>query len=235
MRTKGTDPYRHQETNMNLYLIRHAQPDYENDTITETGRDQAKYLGEWMKDIKIDEIYHSSMGRAKITASYIAEKQNIPMVSVDWARELSWGNAKGDAGDSLSPWAIKDKIIETNHSYPEGEEWKKLPDLQDSNLISSIENLQKNFDTFLAEHGCVRENQFYRVIKPNDKNIVLVCHGGVISALISYLINVPFFQYISHLGVDLTSVTKIHFSNKKDAVEPAKLIYVNNHVHLGVK
>ena len=37
---------------MNLYLIRHAQPDYENDSITELGKTQAAALAEWPKDIK---------------------------------------------------------------------------------------------------------------------------------------------------------------------------------------
>ena len=36
---------------MTLYLIRHAEPDYENDTITENGKKQAAKLGTWFKDI----------------------------------------------------------------------------------------------------------------------------------------------------------------------------------------
>ena len=37
---------------MNLYLIRHALPDYENDSITELVKTQAAALAEWLKDIK---------------------------------------------------------------------------------------------------------------------------------------------------------------------------------------
>ena len=37
---------------MNLYLIRHALPDYENDSITELGKTQTAALAEWLKDIK---------------------------------------------------------------------------------------------------------------------------------------------------------------------------------------
>ena len=45
-------------------------------------------------------------------------------------------------------------------------------------------------------------------LQKNEKNIVIVCHGGVISALISHLANIPFFHFISHMGSDLTAVSK---------------------------
>lgn len=220
---------------MNLYFIRHAQPDYENDTITELGKKQAEQLAEWLKDIHVDELYHSSMGRAGITASYLAEKWNISPTSIDWARELAWGNAKGDAGDSLSPWAVKDRVIESTHSYPEGDAWKNLDELKDDKLVEDTEAHCVALDKFLAEHGYERKGQLYEVKEENDKTVVIVCHGGVISALVSYLTNVSFFQYISHMGVDLTSVTKVHFRGKKGSVEPAQLVYVNSQAHLGIK
>jgi len=220
---------------MNLYFIRHAQPDYEHDTITETGHEQAEKLAQWLGDIKVDELYHSSMGRAGDTAAYLAKKWNIEPKSIDWARELKWGKMNGDAGDRLSPWAIKDRVIQEKHSCPEGENWRDLPELQDNYLVDDIDIHCKALDTFLAENGYVRDGQMYKAVEPNDKTVVIVCHGGVISALISYLVNVPFFQYISHMGVDVTAVSKIQLRGEKNAWEPAQLIYVNSQAHLGVK
>lgn len=54
---------------MTLYIIRHADPDYANNTITEFGWEEANALGEWMKDVKIDRIYSSPLGRALDTAA----------------------------------------------------------------------------------------------------------------------------------------------------------------------
>lgn len=220
---------------MNLYFIRHAQPDYEHDTITELGHKQAAALAEYYSDLKVDELYHSSMGRAEITASYLSKKWNVTPKSIDWARELKWGKANGDAGDILSPWAIKDRIIQEQKKYPEGETWRLLPELQQDALIQDYDEHCKALDKFLADNGYVRCGNLYKAIEPNDKTIVIVCHGGVISALVSYLANVPFFQYISHMGVDLTAVSKLHFRGEKDAIEPAQLIYVNSQAHLGIK
>lgn len=223
------------EVSMNLYLIRHAQPDYEHDTITDLGHKQAAALAEYYADLKIDELYHSSMGRAGITASYLAKKWDLTPQSVDWARELSWGKGNGDAGDRLSPWAIKDMVIETQKGYPEGEEWRNLSEFQNDHFVEDYDIHCKALDTFLSEHGYIRKGQLYQAENPNDKNIVIVCHGGVISALVSYLENVPVFQYMCHMGVDLTAVTKISFRGKKGECEPAQLIYVNSVAHLGEK
>ncbi len=220
---------------MNLYFIRHAQPDYEHDTITETGHVQAAALADYLADLKVDELYHSSMGRAGVTAGYLAEKWNIKATPIDWARELKWGKGTGDANDNRSPWTIKDRVIQEKHAYPEGENWRNLPELKGDFLIEEYDLHCKALDDFLSEHGYVRQGQLYKAVEPNDKTVVIVCHGGVISALVSYLTGVPFFQYMSHMGVDLTAVTKFHFRGEKDVLEPAQLIYVNSQAHLGVK
>ncbi|MCQ2584745.1 MAG: histidine phosphatase family protein [Treponema sp.] len=220
---------------MNLYFIRHAQPDYEHDTITDMGHLQAAALAEYYEDVKVDELYHSSMGRAGVTASYLAEKWNLEAKPIDWARELKWGKGNGDAADNMSPWEVKDRIIQAEKAYPEGDSWKTLPELKGDSLVEDYDAHCKAIDAFLAEQGYVRQGQLYKAVEPNDKTVVIVCHGGVISALVSYLTNVPFFQYISHMGVDLTAVTKMRFHGGKDEVEPAQLVYINSQAHLGIK
>lgn len=220
---------------MILYLVRHAQPDYEHDTITEKGHQQAAALGRWFSDIPVDELYHSSMGRAGVTASYIAKAKGIEAVPQDWARELKWGRIHGDAHDTMSPWSIKDRFIAGNQRYPDGDEWRTIPDLADGIFTDSYDQHCADFDTFLAAHGYVRQGNLYQAAEPNDKTVVLVCHGGVISTLISHLANIPLFQYISHMGSDLTAVTKVHLRGAPGDIEPAQLIYVNSQIHLGEK
>lgn len=220
---------------MNLYLIRHAKPDYEHDTITELGHQQAKALADYLADLKVDELYHSSMGRAGVTAGYLAEKWNIEAKSVDWARELYWGKGIGDVGEHKSPWSIKDMIIQNEHCYPEGESWRELSQLKGDMLIGEYDTHCQSLDKFLADHGYVRQGQLYKAVEPNEKTVVIVCHGGVISTFVSHLTNIPFFQYISHMGVDLTAVTKFHLRGEKDTMEPAQLIYLNHQAHLGIK
>lgn len=53
---------------MLLYIIRHGEPDYTTDTLTERGWTQAEAVGKRIYDAKIDRIFSSPMGRAKQTA-----------------------------------------------------------------------------------------------------------------------------------------------------------------------
>lgn len=219
---------------MNLYLIRHAEPDYENDTITKNGEIQAEKLADWLKTIKVDELYHSSMGRAGKTASYLSKVWKVEPVAIDWAREIRWNNnSKGNVDDS-SPWAVKQRIIDNEGYYPEGSSWTNNPSSKDPDLIASYNEHCANLDSFLSEHGYVREKQLYKAVSPNEKTVVIVCHGGVISTWISHLANIPFYQFISHMGSDLTAVTKIQLRGEKDKSDAAQLVYVNSQAHLGV-
>lgn len=85
-------------------MVRHADPDYRKDGLTERGKAEAQALSRWMKrssEFCIDRIYTSPMGRAKETTEYVSEALGIPFHVEPWARELSeWRalGAKGPAG-----------------------------------------------------------------------------------------------------------------------------------------
>ena len=53
---------------MLLYIIRHGDPDYSTDTLTEKGVLQAEAVGKRLAATGIDKIYSSPMGRARLTA-----------------------------------------------------------------------------------------------------------------------------------------------------------------------
>ena len=73
---------------MLLYLIRHGDPDYENDCLTEKGIMQAKCVAKRLKQAKIDKIYSSDMGRAIETAKYTCELTGKKAEILSWAREI---------------------------------------------------------------------------------------------------------------------------------------------------
>ena len=80
---------------MRVLFIRHADPDYARDTITEIGHQQARALARKLFETRLERLYVSPMGRAQATARYIAETQQLEPVTLDWMRELN-GNWVGD-------------------------------------------------------------------------------------------------------------------------------------------
>ena len=81
---------------MQLYIIRHADPDYSIDDLTDIGHQEAAALGKRMASIGLDKLYASSLGRAQTTASYIAKETGIAVDTQAWnsrswiGRELSF-------------------------------------------------------------------------------------------------------------------------------------------------
>ena len=55
---------------MKLIFIRHGDPNYEIDGLTEKGQREAQLLADYIKNYNIDEIYMSPLGRAQQTAEY---------------------------------------------------------------------------------------------------------------------------------------------------------------------
>ena len=53
---------------MLLYIVRHGDPIYVTDTLTERGKKQAEAVGKRIYDSGINVIYSSPMGRARETA-----------------------------------------------------------------------------------------------------------------------------------------------------------------------
>ena len=79
---------RNKENNMNLIFIRHAEPDYTIDSLTEKGFREAEMLANRTKDWKVDEVYVSPMGRAQDTASFSLKNWDITPVTYDWLQEF---------------------------------------------------------------------------------------------------------------------------------------------------
>ena len=73
---------------MFLYIIRHGEPDYETDTLTERGILQAEAVGKRLAAVGIDEVYSSPLGRAKETAAPLCKQLGLECVIEPWSEEI---------------------------------------------------------------------------------------------------------------------------------------------------
>ena len=73
---------------MILYIVRHGDPNYKDDCLTEAGRLQAEAVGKRIAASGINEIYSSPMGRAKETAEPAARLLGLDIKIEDWSHEV---------------------------------------------------------------------------------------------------------------------------------------------------
>ena len=61
---------------MDLIIIRHGDPDYEHDTLTEHGWKEAEILSHRISQLNVRDFYVSPLGRAQDTASCTLKVMN---------------------------------------------------------------------------------------------------------------------------------------------------------------
>ena len=73
---------------MRILFIRHGDPDYANDTLTEKGWREASALAARAEALDMGECYVSPLGRAQATAEYSLKKLGKTAETLDWLQEF---------------------------------------------------------------------------------------------------------------------------------------------------
>jgi probable phosphoglycerate mutase len=188
---------------MKLYIIRHADPDYENNTITDFGWEEAHALAQWLKDVHIDKIYTSPLGRAIDTAKPTCEIKGMTSEILPWTAE----HIDYMRDNNLTPES------ECTYSYSIQNGIYDYKDFSSLERMKTVENMQKCSDEFLASLGYEREGALYKITRENDEAIAVFCHGGFGGAWITYLMGNAPGNYWQTISLTTSSVTTFVFHN----------------------
>lgn len=210
---------------MRILFIRHGDPDYENDTLTQKGRREAELLAKRAPSLHMGECYVSPLGRAQDTARPCLEKVECSAQTLEWLHEY-WAKLdinkapelakvypdvekKGDEYLPRVVWDMLPGYLTEHEEYTDKQAWRTSLVAQCSDMESIYDEIIEKFDAFLADHGYVRENGHYRVEKESTETVTFFCHFGLICVLLSHLWNVSPFTLWSSLALAPTSVTEL--------------------------
>ncbi len=175
---------------MNLIFIRHAEPDYAHDSLTEKGWREAELLTKRLCQMKIDEVYCSPLGRAIDTAKgYLAVTGKTAPV-LEWLREFPGHITDPETGEARIPWDLMPTLWREDRRLYDKDEWITTELMLSGNTHEVYRRVTAEFERFLAEHGYVRDGAFFRAERPNTDTVVFFCHFGIETVLISWLIGV---------------------------------------------
>lgn len=174
---------------MKLLLIRHGDPDYTIDSLTEKGHIEARLLAERIAPMDIKEYYMSPLGRAQKTAEYTLEKAGRTAEVLDWAREFNTLIDDGKGGKRI-PWDMLPENWTAVPEYYDKEKWTEVQIMKNAGMSSGIAKVHNGLDELLERHGYKREGSIYRPLRPNEDTIALFCHFGVTCVMLSHLLGV---------------------------------------------
>lgn len=220
---------------MRIVIIRHGDPDYSIDSLTETGWKEARLLAERLANMEMTEIYVSPLGRAQDTLKPTLEKTGRSAVTLEWLREFNPSVLRPDAKDKRKvswDWLPQDWMKDEN--FFRRDLWFTNSVFEEADVKKEYDWVISHFDTFLAEHGYVRDGEYYRVEKPNRDTLVLVCHFGLESVLLSRLLNVSPMILWHGMCAAPSSVTTIYTEERREGIASFRMSSFGDISHLYV-
>ena len=174
---------------MRLYIIRHGDPNYVDDCLTEPGRFEAAALADYLVWLGIDRLYSSPLGRARETAEASARRLGLPVESLEWTRELKGPRLKGSR---FPAWDIGGAEVRGDGYLAALTRWELLDEYVDGEqLRETAAGVGRDSDQFLAGLGYERSGSLYRVTQPNHLKVAVFCHGGFGLTWLAHLLAIP--------------------------------------------
>ncbi len=214
---------------LRFIFVRHGEPDYVADSLTDTGKKQAEAAARRLENEGIEEIYASPMGRANETASYTAKLLNLPITTLDFMHEISWGGE--GVSDGGHPWTISEKMINEVDFDFYHDDWKKHPFFEKNCLMDYYDLISDNIDKFLEKQGFKHEGTRFLCETDESKTIALFSHGGSGACALSHILSLPFPYVCTVLPYDFTSVIILEFPVEKGKYVHPRVELFNDATH----
>jgi alpha-ribazole phosphatase len=178
---------RHGETNKNISNNLHTVKDSES--LNDRGIKQIEVTAAKLTSYQPSKVYSSQERRALESAKIISSKLGIILEVIGGIEERNWGIFAD------KPWSEVEKILAPmtfveRYQYfpPGGESWKAF----ETRIMSAVSQITKD---------CI------------DRNIIVVTHGGVIRALMPYLLGLPKKESFKY-NLDNASLTIFNYTDK---------------------
>ena len=176
---------------MRILFVRHGNPNYDLDILTELGHKQAEACAERLKGEGIEKIFSSTCGRALETAAHTAEKYGLDVVHCDFIREISWSSKDGTPiYENGHPWNYASEYLKDNRSLIDVD-WENDTLYSKSKTPDSFHKVGAGLDAWLETIGYKREGYYYRVLEKKYDTVAMFCHGGAFAVAFAHLFNLP--------------------------------------------
>ena len=219
---------------MLLYIIRHGEPDYKTDSLTENGKKQADALADRLCIHGLDEIYSSPLGRAVQTAKPTCDRLKLPYKIEEWMNEDKvYDNFSAVNENNERNWVIgcqNTKLIDKKYSY---DDWHTNPVFAAcKSALEGYNRIINYSDDFLARLGYKRDGNLYKVISPNEKRIAAFCHHGLGTSWLSHMLSIPPNIFWSSFDIAHSSVTILVFINNPDGYTAPQCVCLSDISHI---
>lgn len=218
---------------MRILIIRHGDPNYEIDGLTERGKTEADALALRMKNEKVDAVYCSTLGRARLTAEPTLKALGMSAEYCEWLREFGYAKIKLPYEDDTTiAWDLLPEFVNSCEGIYSPVGWRELDFIKSSDLLTHYDAVCRELDAVLKRHGYERDGYNYKAIRPNHDTIVLVCHYGITAVLLSHLMNCSPYTFWQNAVTLTTSVTTVYTEEREEGIASMRVASIGDLSHL---
>ena len=177
---------------MELYLVRHGQPDWapgriaRNDpNLTELGNEQASRVGHRFANVPdVAELWVSPMARSQETSVPVAAELGIDSEVYDWLKEIqnppTWEGEPAEVIERAFETANARAMEEMWDGLPEGESFRDFHQRVVTGLIDTL-------DSHGVHPASPGDRHLWNVDDP-EKRVVIVAHAGTNALILGHLL-----------------------------------------------
>lgn len=218
---------------MRILLVRHGDPNYEKDCLTEVGLKEAQATAQALKDEKIDAFYLSPLGRAQETAQATLDLRGETGITCEWLREFEAPIFRPDKNGELAltwDWMPKDWV--DRDEFLSVETWVDEPVMKEMHVATQYYWVCKELDMLLDSYGYHREGRLYKTDSGNHKTLCFFCHYGVSMVILSRLINISPMLLWHGMVAAPASITEIVTEERQQGVAYFRMNRMGDTAHL---
>lgn len=218
---------------MKLLFIRHGEPDYAHDILTEKGWREAELLAGRIAPLDVRQYYVSPLGRAQDTARPTLQKAGRTAVTLDWLREFTGRVRKPNLPDQDSiAWDWLPQDWTADERFFSDRAWSQNEAMAAGGVGAVYDSVIRSFDALLAQYGYQRQGRLYRAAAPNNDTLVFFCHFALECVLLSRLINVSPMVLWHGLCAEPSSVTTVATEERRPGAAYFRVLQFGDISHL---
>jgi broad specificity phosphatase PhoE len=216
---------------MHLYLIRHADPDYDRDTLTPQGFREAEALATRLDAHGLTHLYSSTAPRALLTAQAFTRLRPMEIARHAWLLEPA-GLTIEQGGRSYSLWDTYGETIRDGGRPLTLETWDQRAPFSTDKVREMWKDFRNRADGLLAMHGYARSGGRYRIERANRERVAVFAHNGTILLFLAHLLELPLSLVYCGFYAWPSSVTTIFFEEHSETWAVPRALQVADLSHL---
>ena len=200
---------------MKILIIRHGEPDYSVDSLTDKGWREARLLADRLCRMPIDDFYVSPLGRARDTAKPTLERLGKTAQTLNWLEEFRGKYMDPKTGEESYAWDLMPQYWTRCPELYDREGWRQNSVYAHGNSLEVYDETCRGLDALLANYGYTRTHGYYITEHNSRRTIALFCHFAVAMLMLSHLLGVSPVPLLHGVLLPTSSVTLLQTEERR--------------------